>query len=93
MQDARVTFLTTPARKAELERRASRLGMSSAEYIRLAVDNYDRTSEAEEVELTALVEQMNEVIPKMQASLQRSCERLEALHEEMDAFFHEKGIR
>jgi hypothetical protein len=93
MQNARVTFLTTPARKAELEKRASRLGLSSAEYIRLAVDNYDRSSEAQEAELASLVEQVNEAVPKIQASLDRSCERLETLHAEMDAFFREKGVR
>jgi hypothetical protein len=92
MQTARVTFLTTPDRKAAIEQRAASLGVSSGEYIRLAVDNFDQISEAEEVELAALVEQVSEAIPRMQASLDRSCDTLDTLHAEMDAFFRDKGI-
>lgn len=92
MQTARVTVLMTPDRKADIDERAARLGVSTGEYLRLAADNYDRISADDEAELAALVAEVNAAIPKMQASLDRSCERMEVLHAEMEDFFREKGI-
>jgi hypothetical protein len=92
MRNARVTFLTTADEKAALEARAASLGVSSGEYIRLAVDNFAGASAEQEAELTALLEQVSASIPRMQASLDRSSARLEELHEEMDAFFRDRGI-
>jgi hypothetical protein len=93
MRTARTTVLMTPAEKAALDKRAATLGVSSGEYIRLAVDNYERLSEDEEAQLAALVTEVNAAIPKMHASLDHSIQTLETLHEEMDAFLREKGIR
>jgi len=93
MRNARTTVLMTPDEKADLEKRAASMGVSSGEYIRLAVDNYEKISPGEEAELAALVEQVNAAIPKMHASLDQSIKTLEELHEEMDAFLREKGIR
>jgi hypothetical protein len=93
MRTARTTVLMTPDEKAALEKRAAKLGVSSGEYIRLAVDNYENISEEEEAQLAALVGEVNAAIPKMHASLDHSIKTLQDLHEEMDAFLREKGIR
>jgi hypothetical protein len=93
MQTSRLTVLMTPDRKSDIEARASKMGVSSGEYIRLAVDNFEDVSAEQEAELAALVAQANLAIPKMRASLERSSATLAALHEEMDAFLREKGIR
>jgi hypothetical protein len=92
MQTARVTVLMTPDRKTALEQRAAKMGVSSGEYIRLAVDNFDE-SEPTEDELAALVGEVNRAIPEIRASLDRSSERLEAAHAEIDAFLRQVGIR
>jgi len=92
MQNARVTFLTTPDRKAAIEAKAASLGVSSGEYIRLAVDNFDRISAKEEVELAALAAELNAAVPAMRASLNRSNLVLEDLHAEMNQFFQDRGI-
>jgi uncharacterized coiled-coil protein SlyX len=93
MRTARMTVLMTDAEKAEIEADAARLGVSSGEYVRLAVDNFEMPTAAEEAELAALVAEVNIAIPKMRASLDRMCTRMEVLHEEMDSFLREKGIR
>ena len=92
MQTARVTVLMTPDRKAALEQRAAKMGVSSGEYIRLAVDNFD-PSELDSEELAALVEEVNLVIPSIQASLDRSSQRLEQAHNKVNALLREMGIR
>ena len=92
MQNARVTFLTTPDRKAAIEAKAASLGVSSGEYIRLAVDNFDRISAKEEVELAALAAELNAAVPAMRASLDCSNLVMEDLHAEMNQFFQDRGI-
>ena len=76
-----------------MEANAARLGVSSGEYVRLAVDNFDRPTAAEEAELAALVEEVNRAIPKMRASLDRMSKTLRKTLKENDAFFRERGIR
>lgn len=93
MRTARTTVLMTPEEKAALEKRAATMGVSSGEYIRLAVDNYEKLSAEDEAELAALVAEVNAAVPKMRASLDHSIRTLATLHEEMDAFLREKGIR
>lgn len=93
MRTARTTVLMTPEEKASLEKRAASLGVSSGEYIRLAVDNFEKISEEEEAQLAALVDEVNAAIPKIKASLDRSCDLLEELHRENEVFFRERGIR
>ena len=93
MRTARTTVLMTPEEKTTLEKRAASMGVSSGEYIRLAVDNYEKISPEEEADLAALVVEVNAAIPKMYASLDHSIETLQTLHEEMDAFLREKGVR
>ena len=93
MRSARVTVLMSPDEKAEMEANAARLGVSSGEYVRLAVDNFDRPTAAEEAELAALVEEVNRAIPKMRASLDRMSKTLRKTLKEDDAFFRERGRR
>jgi hypothetical protein len=93
MRTARTTVLMTPEEKAALEKRAMSLGVSSGEHIRLAVDNYEKVSPDQEAELAALVTEVNAAIPKIRDSLDSSIKTLKDLHNEMDAFLREKGIR
>lgn len=91
MQTARVTVLMTPDRKTEMERTASSLGVSTGEYIRLAVDNY-HTREDEE-RLLALVGQLTDAMPAMSASLDRSVASLDRAHRKVDAVLRGMGAR
>jgi len=90
-QSARVTVLMTPDKKAEIEAEAARLGVSSGEYIRLAVDKFDAAEE--EALLTAMVEELNAAVPRMIASLDRTIANVEETHVRVDAILRELGIR
>lgn len=92
MRNARVTVLMRPEEKAEIESHAARLGISSGEYIRLAVDNFDKPTSSEEAELAALLAEVNAAVPKMKASLDKASRTLRQLRRENDAFFKERGI-
>ena len=93
MRTARTTVLMTPEEKAALEKRAARLGVSSGEYIRLAVDNYEKISPEEEAELAALVEEANVAIPRMAAMLDKMSRTLRETHEDIDRSLRAAGIR
>lgn len=93
MRSERVTVLMKPEEKKALEARAAKRGVSSGEYLRLAVDNFEKISDEEEAELDALVEEVNRAIPEMKASLDRSSKTLRKLLRENDAFFKARGIR
>lgn len=93
MRTARVTFLTTPNGKAELEAKAANLGVSSSEFVRLAVDNFDNQSAAEEAGIAALVEEVNRAVPKMAASLDSMSRTLRETHDEVDRTLRAAGIR
>jgi hypothetical protein len=92
MRTARTTVLMTPEEKAALEKRAASRGVSSGEYIRLAVDNFEKVSDEQEAELAALATELNAAVPKMKTALERSSKVLEQLHRENEAFFRERGI-
>ena len=53
MRNARVTVLMRPDEKASLDAKAAERGVSSGEYLRLAVDNFDKVSDDQEAELLA----------------------------------------
>ena len=93
MRSARVTVLMSPDEKAEMEANAARLGISSGEYVRLAVDNFDKPTAAEEAELAALVNEVNIAVPKMAASLDRMSRTLRETHDEVDRTLRAAGIR
>jgi hypothetical protein len=92
MQTARVTILMTPDRKAAIERDAAQMGVSSGEFIRLAVDNFDPGQQAAP-ELAALVAEVKALLPEVGASLDRSAARLEATHNRVDRLLREMGVR
>ena len=93
MRTARTTVLMTPEEKATLEKRAASRGVSSGEFIRLAVDNFEKVSDEQEAELAALAAELTAAVPKMKAALDRSSKVLQDLHRENEAFFREHGIR
>jgi hypothetical protein len=92
MQTARVTILMSPERKAAIERSAAQLGVSSGEFIRLAVDNFN-PDQRTAPELAALVSEVNALLPRIRASLDRSAERLEATHGRVDRLLRDMGVR
>ena len=93
MQTERVTFLTSAENKAALASRAAALGLSTGEYIRRRVDEEEQITPEQEAELAVLVEQVNEAVPKMRASIENMIERMDAAHQKVDAFLREIGVR
>ena len=69
MRTARLTVLMKPDEKAAIEARAAARGVSSGEFVRLAVDNFGKLSEEDEAELEALTRELEATIPKIHASL------------------------
>ncbi len=94
MQTERVTYLTSAEHKAALEAFAKARGESVGNVVREATARYiARPSGEEEAELAALVTQVNEAIPRMNASLDKMSETMRKSHQEIDTFLREKGIR
>ena len=93
MRSSRVTVLKRPEEKASLEARAAKRGVSSGEYLRLAVDNFEKISDKQEAELAELARELKSAVPKIKASLESSCKTLAELHRENEAFFKARGIR
>lgn len=92
MQTARVTFLTTPESKAAIAARAAQRGMSTGEFIRLAVEAMPEESDEVE-ELALIVNELVSALPEMKERLERTSERLEAAIYESDRRLREAGIR
>ena len=94
MQTERVTFLTTRDHKAALDAFASSNGQSVGHILREASSRYiGQPTPDEEAELAILVQQANEAIPKMRASLDNMIETMDRTHSKVDAFLREAGIR
>ena len=94
MRTERVTFLTTPDHKAALDAYAATNGQSVGHVLREASSQYiGQPTVAEEAELAVLVQQANEAIPKMRASLDNMIARLDVTHRKVDAFLRDAGIR
>lgn len=94
MQTERVTFLTTPDHKAALDAFASSNGQSVGHVLREASSQYiGQPTAAQEAELAVLIQQVNEAIPKMHASLDNMIDTLDRTHRKVDAFLREAGIR
>lgn len=92
MRTERVTFLTTPEAKAVITARAAQRGMSTGEFIRLAVETMPEETD-EERELAALVAEVNEALPRMQDSIRHMTDALRRAHEEVDQTLRAAGIR
>ncbi len=94
MQTERVTFLTTPDHKAALDAFAASNGQSVGHVVREATSQYiGQPTQAEEDELALLVQEANEAIPKMRASLDNMIETLDRTHRKVDAVLREMGVR
>ena len=93
MRTERITFLTTPDHKAALDAFAAASGRSVGHVAREATSRYITAGQDDEAELAALVEQVNEAIPKMLESLRQSSEMLQASHRKIDALLREEGVR
>jgi signal transduction protein with GAF and PtsI domain len=94
MQTERVTFLTTPDHKAALDAFATSNGMSVGHVVREATSQFiAQPTPEEEAELRALIDQVNDAVPKMNASIGRMLETLDRTHRETDAFLREMGVR
>ena len=94
MQTERVTFLTTPAHKAALDAFATNSGMSVGHVVREATSHFiAQPTPAEEAELAALVEQVNDALPKMNASIDRIIATMDRSHRKVDGLLREMGIR
>lgn len=93
MQTERVTFLTSPAHKAQLSQRAAANGLSMGEYVRRKTDGDDDITPQQEAELAALIAEVNNAIPKMNAAMDRMIEIMEKSHRETDAFLRMMGVR
>ena len=93
MQTERVTYLTDAGQKAALEAFAKARGESVGNVLREAASRYmAQPTDEEEAELAALVEQVNEAIPRINASLQHMSTSIRKLRDESDAFYREKGL-
>lgn len=93
MQTERVTILMTPAKKASLAARAAAQHMSIGQYVRRKVEDEDELTPEQETAFAALVAQVNAMAPQMAATLDRISVQARALHEEVDGFLRDKGIR
>lgn len=96
MQTERVTYLTSAEQKAALEAFAKARGESVGNVLREAASKYIAEpvlSDGEEEALRLLATELHEAAPRIQASLDRTSKTLRELHEEMDAFFKQRGIR
>ncbi|MBA3897667.1 MAG: hypothetical protein H0X36_11170 [Sphingomonadaceae bacterium] len=96
MQTERVTFLTSRDHKAALDAFAVRTGQSVGHVVREATSRFISQPPAandEEAELAALVAQVNEALPKMNASIDDMIATMQKTHEEVDRTLRAAGIR
>ena len=93
MQTERVTFLTSAEHKAALDAFAVRSGESVGNVVREATVRYLHDGQEDESQLAALVEQVNEAIPKMEAALDEMSRKMRETHAEVDAMLRAMGAR
>jgi len=95
MQTERVTFLTSPKHKAALEAHAAKRGESVGNLVREATARYiaEPTSEEEEEALKLLARELQEAVPKMRASLERSIAAIRTSRKEVDKMLRDAGLR
>ncbi|HMO75548.1 MAG TPA: hypothetical protein PKD99_03105 [Sphingopyxis sp.] len=95
MQTERVTFLTSRDHKKALDAFAAKRGESVGNVVREATSRYiaGPASEDEEEALKLLAQELNEAVPKMRASLERSISKLEETRKEVDKMLRDAGVR
>ena len=93
MQTQRVTFLTSAEHKAALDAFAARSGQSVGNVVREATVRYLQDGAEDEEHVAALVQQVNEAIPKMEAALDEMSRKMRETHIEVDAMLRSMGAR
>ena len=95
LHSERVTFLATPALKERLSVLAKASGLSIGEYVRRRIqeDDGEALSRQEEDELVALVDQVNEAVPHMSASLDDMSRAIREARANLDASLRAAGVR
>jgi hypothetical protein len=96
LQSERVTYLTSAEQKAALEAFAKARGESVGNVLREAAMRYmaqPRDETEEEAELAALVQQVNEALPKMNEAIDQMIDDLRVTHEQVDRTLRAAGIR
>jgi hypothetical protein len=96
MQTERVTYLTSAEQKAALEAFAKARGESVGNVVREATARYIAEpviSPVDEAALQFLADELNEAVPKIRASLERSSRNIERSIAEVDRKLREAGIR
>jgi hypothetical protein len=96
MHSERITYLATADQKAALEAFAKARGESVGNVVREATAKYmaqSRDKSEEEVELAALVEQVNAAVPKMNEAIDDMIETLRTTHERVDRMLRDAGAR
>jgi ABC-type transporter Mla subunit MlaD len=99
MQTERVTFLTSRDQKKALDAYARRTGRSVGHVVREATARYmahgenSEDADDDEAQLAALVEEVNNAIPKMNASLDQMSRTLRETSAEVDKVLRAAGIR
>ena len=91
MRNARVTVLMTPAEKSELEAEAAKSGVSSGEFIRLAVDNFDARDR--EAELEMLSGELDASLPQMRNDFEAMVGSMRTVNEAIEAYRAEKASK
>lgn len=96
MQTERVTFLTSRDHKKALDAFAAKRGESVGNVVREATARYISEpgySAEEEEALEFLAQELNEAVPKIRASLERSINKLETTRKEVDKMLRDAGVR
>ena len=95
LQSERVTYLTSAEQKAALEAFAKSRGESVGNVVREATARYisePNLSTDEEEALKVLAAELDEAVPKMRASLERSIARLKKSNDDIDRKMREAGL-
>ena len=96
LQTERVTYLTSAEHKAALEAFAKSRGESVGNVVREATARFigkPPESEDEAEALRLLANELNDAVPKMRASLERSITKLKTTRIEVDKMLRDAGIR
>jgi KaiC/GvpD/RAD55 family RecA-like ATPase len=94
MRATRTTVLMSKDERKALDAFAASRGESVGNVVREATARYiSQPTAEEEAELAALVEQVNEAIPKMNASIDSMQATLRETHREVDRMLRQMGAR
>ena len=93
MQTERVTFLTSSDQKAALDAFARDSQVSVGHVVREATSRYIHSGEADdEAMLAALVNEVNQAVPKMRADIADAIDAIERSNRAVDAILADREI-